>query len=85
VIAGGECRGEAPEGGRAPIWRAAALKASADGDICWCARQMVGSAPFGASPPFFAGGESLRGVVVGKTSGVIAPRERFVLFTPDTF
>jgi hypothetical protein len=32
-----------------------------------------------------AGGESLRGVVIGKTSGAFAPRERFVLFTPDTF
>jgi hypothetical protein len=43
VAAGGECRGEAPEGGRAPDEeRVAARKASADGDVCRCCAEMVG-------------------------------------------
>jgi len=82
---------EAPEGGRAPSWRAAALKR----------RQMATSvgvrghgwhAPFAASPPFsahdlvrkpdttfrdhaLAGGESFRGVVVKQNSGAKTRRE----------
>jgi hypothetical protein len=32
----GECRSGAPEGERAPIVRAAAPEASANGNVCWC-------------------------------------------------
>src|ERR1700678_523395 len=34
--------------------RASAPDAPANGDVCWCGADMD-SAPFGASPPFFAG------------------------------
>jgi len=43
---------EAPEGERAPIWRAAAPDVSAGGDVCWCCAANGWHAPFGASPPF---------------------------------
>ena len=44
--------------GAPPLWRAAALKASADGNVCRCCAANGWIAPFGASPPFCAGGES---------------------------
>ncbi len=59
----GECRGEAPEGERAPVWRASAQQiglrrlrrlvcgAHSDGDVWMCGADSGRHAPFGAPPP----------------------------------
>ena len=58
---------EAPEGGRAPIRRAAASDASAGANVCWCCAAHGWHAPFGASPPFLCRGRiDLWCVVVGR-------------------
>ena len=58
---------EAPEGGRAPIWRAAAPEVSAGGERLLVLRGNGWHAPFGASPPFLCRGRIyLWCVVVGR-------------------
>ena len=87
----GESRGEAPEGERAPDWRASAPGHRQAATFAGAARNWL-DAPFGAPPPsslrmilsenrtplfgiMRAGGESIFGVVVGKARARIASRE----------
>jgi hypothetical protein len=68
VKVSGESRGVAPEGGRAPIWRAAAQQMSGADCVHLSAhaRHMVGMRLSALRLPFIAEGKSLCVVVVGK-------------------
>ena len=73
----GECRGGAPEGGRAPF--GAQPRSGIDRrQRCWCCAAMVGMRLSALRLPFFAGGELFFGAWwLGRARTPCAPRERF--------
>ena len=78
----GESRGEAPEGERAPDWRASAPGHRQAATFVGAARTLVGCAFRRSASLFLPEGESFLGVVVGKARARMASRERLLLFEP---